>query len=266
MKTKHIILIVLICLLPGCSLISVTQKHYKNDQGTAPKEKLLSFESQEAMAAGATLNNVTAAEVYYKGTEPQSPQAKILYDMSYRFMAFIGVNNNFDPTDPESLKKTFEAADKAIQEKDKNLAELRQAVDDYRTKLEGEKKIVRDKEAEMKAQDGKWSAKWGSLFYCFIGLLILIPVGAIVIQITTGVPLATGLFSGALKTFGKFTKQTVQGLEQFKKELAETKVDASATNEEKEEAKYWLDALSNTLSKTHDQDVKDYVALLKKKV
>ncbi len=262
---KLFYLSVFLFFFSGCSLISVTQKHYKRDDGPAPKEKLLTFDSQQAMETGATLNNAVAAKIYYKGTEAESPDSKIIYDMSYRFMNFLGVNNNFDLTDPEALKKTFERIDNASLEKDKNIADLRVEVDEYRNRYEKETKIVRDKEAEMKAQDGKWSAKWGSLFYCFIGLLILIPVGAIAIQVTTGVPLATGLFSGVLKTFGKFTKQTVEGLEQFKKELAETKVDINATKEEKEEASYWLDALSSTLSKNHDQDVKDFIGNLKNK-
>jgi hypothetical protein len=102
---KNLLLLVLICLLPSCALISVTQKHYKQDVGEAPREKLPTFENSQALAAGATLNSTVASKVYFKGTEAESKDAKVLWDMSYRFMSLAGVNSDFDATDPESLTK-----------------------------------------------------------------------------------------------------------------------------------------------------------------
>jgi flagellar basal body-associated protein FliL len=115
----------------------------------------------------------------------------------------------------------------------------------------------------MKAQDGKWSAKMGSMFYGIIGFIILLFIGALAIQIYTGVPVFSGLLTGSLKTAGKLMHQTVAGVENLRNNLKNTVADEKASEAEKHRAKEMLDTLGTMMNNVQDEDVRDYVNKLK---
>lgn len=120
--------VLLAVTLSGCSLVGLEKTYYKSDLGAPPKEKQLSFQSKEALAAGATLSNQKAAQIFYEGTKPKSKEAKIVYDLSYRFMGLAGVNVQYNPDDPESIAKVFAAADKALEENNARIHDLEKQV------------------------------------------------------------------------------------------------------------------------------------------
>ena len=258
------LIVILLLSLQSCSLISITQKPpLKINQSDAPREKLMSFDNQRALSAGATLNSTVAAKVYYKGTEAESKDAKTLWDMSYRFMALSGVNNDFDPTDPESLKKVFEKADGALKQKNKDLADVRQKMQDFQVERERDQKLMTDKVAKAQLESKKWGAKFGSLFYGIIIFIVLLLIGAFVIQLYTGIPIFTGLFNGGLKTMGKLVHQTVAGVENFRNKNKTILSDEKATEEQKSRAKEILDTFGTMMNNVQDLDVRDHVTKLK---
>lgn len=267
---KQLLLITLTAiLLQSCALIQMDTKHYKNDVGKAPREELLPFKDKQALGTAATANNNAAAKVYYEGTEPKSTDAKFLYDMSYRFMDFLGVDTSFDLTDPESVNKVFENADTALKAKDEINAKLEKELQDFQIRLEGEKKTSRDKAAEYEANSGKMTTRLGSMFWGWIWTIVIVFIAAIVLQIWTGIPMFTWMFKGGISALGMLKngfKQTAAAVGDTLKELEETIKDEKATQAEKEEAKYWLDKLKENLRAKQDEIVKQHVVNIKKEI
>jgi len=261
-RTRHTGLLSLIIpfIVAGCSLVEVQQQHYKPKIKDIPQEKELSFKSKQHLAAGASLQNVTAAKVYYKGTEPESKEAKILYDMSYRFLGLVGVNMDFDPSDPESVSKVFSEADNAIKEKDKNIHDLQEKVKKMNNDLATLNATTRDKIAEAKAESGKWRWRFGAGLWGIVIAALLIAGGLLAAQIFTGIPFFTGAL-GMVRTIFKGVKQTAHGLEEFKDTIKQDIAKAKAENRGYE-AKAMEDALErfkSTLSKHQDAHVKEYL-------
>jgi hypothetical protein len=266
---KILPVVLAILLLNGCAFVSVTQEHYKRGlPDKLPQQKELSFTSKEALAAGASLQNVVAAKVYYKGVAPESADAKVLYDMSYRFMGLAGINMDFDPSDPESVKKVFAEADNAIKEKDKNIDDLKRQVDVFMQEIATKTKIVKDKEAEMEANDGKWKVSFFWLkfaLWTLLILIILVPIGLFLVQIFTGIPIFT-LFmktfipfaTGGVKTVFNGLKQTGVAIEETKKEIKEEieKKKAENKNYEAQAMEFALTKLMCKLGRHQDTDVK----------
>lgn len=260
-------LVVLSLLLTsGCSFVSFEKRFYKRDIDPVVKDEL-SFASKEALAAGATLQNQTAAEIYYKGTKPESKQAKILYEMSYRFMHLAGVNNNFDPTDPESVEKVFKEADNALREKDKTIHNLEVRVKQQLEEMAARDKLVRDKVAELEDVEGKWRAKLGKIWYWIYTVaisIVVVIVGLGILQAWTGIPLLTGLFGGIRLIFGA-AKQTIKGVQTVRDELKHT-IQNGGTEEEKAHAKKVLEKIDKALAESQDESVKNWIRKQKEKM
>jgi F0F1-type ATP synthase membrane subunit b/b' len=245
---------------------------YKRDVGKIPEQKDLSFPSKEALGSGATLQNTICAKIFYKGCEPESADAKTIYDLSYRFMSFAGVVNDFDPSDPESVKKVFDNADAALKERDKNISDLQQQVKDFSTKLAEKDVIVKDKDGQLAAENGKWSLKCGGLkfwlWFILISVIVLVVVlGGLQIYTTIfmppGVPFLTGPLGGFIKIF-KFAKQTIKGIETHKADI-ENRL-KTATGDTRNALLACRDSLNSSLSSNHDEAIKKFVANTKKKM
>jgi len=258
--SKWLLTVLLAVTISGCSLVEVQQRHYKPKIKDIPQEKELSFKSKQHLAAGASLQNVTAAKVYYKGTEAESKEAKILYDMSYRFLGLVGVNMDFDPSDPESISKVFSEADNAIKEKDKNIHDLQEQVKKMNNDLATLNATTQDKIAEAKSESGKWRWRFGTAVWGFFGIIILIAGGLLAAQIFTGIPFFTGAL-GMIRTIFKGVKQTVHGLEEFKHKVQKDIEQAKAEGHgyEAMAMEKALNKFKETMHKHQDYHVKDYV-------
>lgn len=254
-------------ILSGCSFVSFPREYYKQETGKPVSKRVLSFASKEAMAAGATLQNLTAAEVYYKGTEPESKEAKILYDMSYRFIDLAGVNRNFDPADPDAIEDIFERADRALEEKDRVIHQLEVDVQRKLEEVNGQRKIVKDREAALVANNGKWTARFDNLWRWLWGILIgaiVILVGLGIAQVMTGIPFLTIFFGGIRLIFGA-AKQTIKGVQALRDELKDTAANGG-TEEEKKTAKEMLAKIDHHLQTNQDESVKEWIAGQKAKL
>jgi len=261
----------ILLFLSGCSVIKMEKTYYQRDMPKPPVKKQLSFKNKEAMGAAATLGNVMMNEAYYKGLEPESKEAKRLLDISYGFMDLAGVVYKHTATDStEALDAYFEETqtkfESALEEKDKNIHKLEEDVQNNLVALATKTKIIKDKEAEMIANNGKWKAKWGSVVYWFwvfvIGGVILLIVGGI-IQLQTGIPVVTGLFGG-LKMVFKASKQTIAGIQEVKKTLKE-QISKAKTDEEKQAYEKSLKHIQETLHKHHDEKTKHFIKKAKAK-
>lgn len=254
-----------IMLLSGCSFVTIERRNYKADVNP-PSEKQLSFKSKEALAAGATLQNMTAADVFYRGTKPESKEAKLLYDMSYRFMNLAGVNNQFDPSDPDSVYDVFVKADQALEEKDRIIHDLRTSVQKQLEELATNKKIIRDREAELVNTQNTWSARWGALWtwiWIIVVIIIVVFVGLGIMQAMTGIPFLTILFGGIRLLFNA-TKQTIHGIQVVREELKEA-ITNSKSEEERAMASKMLQELDLKMSQYQDDEVKKWIAKHKAK-
>jgi hypothetical protein len=267
-KSKFSICVALTCIMMlfGCALIDFNKDTtaYKRDVGTLPKDKEMSFPSKQAMAAGAALSNITAAKVYYLGTKPLSPDAKVLYDMTYRFMGLCGVNMDFDPSDPESVAKVFENADKAISEKDKNIADLKQQVADFTTQLAAKETIIRDKGKEIEGVKTTLKAQIGTIIWVTLGCIILLVLILGGVQAYTGIPvlsMAIGFVTGATKTLFNAAKQTGSAIEQWKKDHDDQiqQLKNAGKNEAAEVLQGARDSLGALLSSHQDSAVKTFI-------
>ena len=236
------LLLILLIFLTGCLDLNVDRSAY---EGKVPQEKKLSFKSTEALASGATLQNITANKVYYEGTEPKSKDAKTLVDMSYRFLGLVGVNMQFDPSDPESVKKVFAEADQAIEEKDKNLHDLREQL----------QKAQEDHTKEKKRADS-WFSRFKGGVYGLIGLIVAVLLTLLILQAVTGIPFLTGLITG-IRTFWKVSHQTVKGIQEIREKLKKKKAEGDVRAEE------LLGEIDGVLDKHQDSGVKAQVRKIK---
>ena len=278
MKSRKLLWTIALCLsvsMVGCSLVNISKddRQYQRSLPGLPKDKEMSFPNKRAMAAGASLANVTAAQGYYEGFKAKSKEAKLLYDLTFRFMGLCGVNMAFDPTDPDSIEKVFKEADNAVQEKEKNIADLKQQVQDFTSKLAEKEEIVRDKGAELKSFKATWKARLGSLFWGILVSVILIVVGLGAVQVYTGFPVLTGLVKtfipfakGGITTLFKLGKQTAVAIDKWKDTVV-TRLEALRNSSKetytREEVLALLEeqrqALSKHLGNEQDADAKIYL-------
>ena len=252
-------LIILAVILAGCSLVNIERGGtLQKSTGKLPEDKELSFKSKEALATGATLQNVTANKVYYEGTEPKSESAKILLDLSYRFMGLVGINMDFDPSDPESVEKVFQEADKALEEKDKNIHDLKVQVDDLKTRMAEEANYHKKEVEKHRSLAGTlWRVIWS-----IIGIIAGVFVIAGLIQVFTGIPLLSNLLPWVSKRIHSTAKQTVEGVQEIREELKKR-----AKNGDNEiTAEEALKLFDMTLEKHQDKGVKAHVRKLKEAI
>jgi len=249
----------LLVFLTGCFSFLTIEKGdvYRRDLEDIPQKGEMSFASKEALAAGATLQNKTAAKVYYEGTEPLSPDASILYEMSYRFLGLVGVNMDFDPSDPESVKAVFAEADKALEEKDGIIHKLENDVQDFNRRLAEEQKIRKTKEEEAVTWRSRvWALVWGVISVA-VGIVAL----AGILQTVTGIPFLKGLF-GLVKTMHATSKQTIAGVQEMREKLR-AQAEASDNEEYRRLAAGILREMDQTLDKHQDAGVKMHIRRLK---
>lgn len=255
----------ILMLLQSCSLIKMESKYYKKEDGAPIQKQEMDFEDKQALAKGATVNSKVINEIYYNGTEAKSKEAKIALEFSYEVMGIFGVNTDFDIDNLESVKNAQLEMRKAVEESNRIIAKLEA---DVKAKELEKRNIVRDKEAELEANNGKWQAKWGSLFWGWIWTIAIVFIAAIVLQVWSGVPIFTWMFKGGINTIGMLKnglKQTVSAVGDTIKELEETTKDDKLTEAERIEAKYWLDKMKENLKAKQDEIVKEHIKIIKEK-
>lgn len=241
---------IVLILIPLCGCFDFVTRTYQPT--TMPSEKMMSFESSRALASGATLQSITANKVYYEGTEPKSADAQILLDLSYRFLGLLGVSmNSIDPADPEAVKKVFEQADKALEEKEKIIYDLRAEVKKTTEDLASQKNLVMVKGKEVET----WVSRFKKTVLGIIGFIVFITIVLFLIQIFTGIPVLTGVLGG-IRTFFKISKQTVKGIQEVREKLKQQ-------SESDEGAKHILDMIDATLNKYQDEHVKSAIKRMK---
>lgn len=251
----------ILIFLMGCSFISFDRGDRianKINQSVIPQEKELSFESKESLAKGATLQNMKAAQIFYEGTEAKSEESEIVYKLSFDFQDLTGINRDFDPEDPESIKKILEADNIALQEKDKIIHQLKEDVKkqilEKAEQSDMHKTYKSGAEKERKSLLGRLSA-W---FWGVIGSILCIVVVLFLIEALTKIPVLTGLLGG-IRTFWKIAMQTMRGIQEVRNKLKE-----KAKTDEK--AKELLEMMDTTLAKAQDKHVRDSIKKLKKKI
>jgi len=209
-----------------------------------PREKLMSFESEESLSAGATVNLEKAAEIFYKGCEPESEIAKFVLKWAIRMVGILGVNTNFDPDDPEQIKQVLEGGTKALEEKNQIIHTLRQDVESARIEAEKEK-TSRVKEEKRSAGLVTWI--WRLIWFAILLFLI---------QIFTGIP----VFSGLLGVLGRLRKQAVAGTQEFRETMKKKAEEGDV------KAKEILALHDGIMDKHQDEKVKAEIKKLKIKI
>lgn len=198
------------------------------------QEKELSFQSKESFAAGATVNLEKAAEVYYTGTDPKSETAHFIYQWAIRMVGVLGVNTQYDASDPDALKDVLGAGTKALEEKNAQIDALK-------------RDVKAANEATAKAEK-KARGLWG-----WVKLLLWIGIGLFVVQIITGIP----VFTGSIRILKRLGKQTTKGIQQFREDLKEKAAQGDVA------AKQTLDDLDTTLDAHQDDKVKARIRKIK---
>ena len=258
-KMRNLLLPIMLSLcLGGCLDLNVKKEAVRPDLDS-PEEGVMSFQSKEALASGATLQNVTANKVYYEGTEPKSEEAQLLLDMSYRFMGLLGVRTNFDPSDPESVKKVFEAADKAVEEQDLIIDYLQREVKDYNRKLlDAKTKTDAVSEGHKSFKCKVWGFIWS-----LIGFVILVAVVLGALQMFTGIPFLSGVLPWVVRRAHSTSKQTVDAVQKVRDNLKQM-AENGESEETKALAKGVLGQIDSTLDSAQDAHVKDHIRKIKK--
>lgn len=253
-------ILMLVSTCAGCNIVFGKRDYYRPRTQDVPVEAELSFESKEALASGATLNNSIANKIYYEGTEAKSYEAGILLDMSLRFLGFLGVNTSVDPKDPESVKQLFAKADKALKEKDRIIHDLKKDVKEYRNELNKKQTYIKEKEKENLTLRGKIK----KFIYGIIGTICTIGLILLVLQIFTGIPFFTASI-GAVRTLFGVAKQTVEGLQDIRNKLKE-KIAKEKDEEKRKMHEKMLAEIDATLDKHQDGHVKKHIKKMKSKL
>jgi hypothetical protein len=243
-------ILILVPLLVLCGCLDLRVQGGSVPDLKPPSEAGLSFKSKGALASGATLQNVTANQVYYEGCKPKSSAAKILVDMSYRFLGLVGVNMRFDPSDPDSIKKVFADADNAITEKDKIIHDLREQSKEYLKDLAG---AHGERDSVVTESKTFRQRVWG-VIWSIAGVLLLVVLVLGGVQAFTGIPLLTGMLPWAIRRMHDTSKQTVVAVQKIREELKASDVP---------EEKALLSKMDRTLNDTQDDNVRAYVRQLK---
>lgn len=252
------VLCMLCMVLSGCSLFKMERSYYKADNSAKPQQQEMSFRSKQHFAKAATLQNKISAEVFFKGLKADSPKAKALYEASFAFLGIAGTAMGVDPSDVNNITLILENTASALKEKEQIIHDLQKDVKDYQ---QAQTKIVKDKEAEMVAMNGKWKLKMGSLWswiwFVVIGCIVALVVLGIV-QAWTGIPILSALFGGARMLF-KGAKQVVTSMQDIRNKL---KVEKKNGNK-KMSADEVLDMIESSCDVFQDTDVKKWLKRFK---
>lgn len=265
-------LLAALLLTTGCSLFTIKQdKRSFREQRNLPQRPELPFENKEQLARASALNVDKAAKVYYKGTEAESDDAEIIWKLSLKFASTLGLNTDFDPTNPESIQKVFDGANEALRKEREQNAKLREDV----AKANEEKaKIIRDKAAEIANHEAEWKLRLGNLWWWVVFLAIAL--GALCFFFPAiGYPLVRMIFGG-IKTAAHETFSALQSARaRAKREIAEMEAKKVGNNMKSEEIaelnarldekKRALAVLDNELHKAQSKKSKDFIQKLKSK-
>ena len=238
---KLLVLIALVSLM-GCLDLNVNKgAAHRALLDNIPQEKELSFETKEDISALATANMEKSAQVHYEGTEAKSEESEFIWQASIRIAGILGINTDFDPNDPESLKKILSKGTDALEEKNKQIDDLKTQVKDF------EKKVLAANEEYQKEK--KRSGGLVTWIWRLIWALVIL----FVIQILTGLP----VFTGTLSLLKKLGKQTVAGIQKFREDLKKRAAEGD------EAAREQLARLDSRLDEAQDPKVKLYIKKLK---
>ena len=285
---KKLLLIVFVLVLSGCSIIEVTQTRYKREMPDLPQKEQIGIGDVGAVAVGATEINKGINELYYMfksadglaldefkvKAKSMLPKIKILLDFSYNVMGFLGVAwESIDWSDPEKwlaqAKEKQSAMETALKGEKERTLKLEQDVADFTQKLAEKEKIVKDKGAELEAQDGKWSAKFSWWFKFLIWIIVLLCILGLVwycyqvfIKYTAGLPLKVAAFGG--KTAAKGLTQLVKGMQRARVKIFQEKENGATPEEKVAYEKVW-DILHKELSSAGNEEVHQLVDDIKNK-
>jgi outer membrane murein-binding lipoprotein Lpp len=236
---REVFLVAGMLLLAGCINLNIHEgKVLPKD---IPREKPLSFETQTDISAVATANLEKSAQIYYEGTQAKSPEADFVYQCALRIAGILGINTQYDAKDPEQLKEILTRGTKALEEKNRQIDDLRRQVEDYQVK------VTQAKDEAVKATSrAGLLARW--IRYLVIGAALLL-----VIQIITGLP----VFTGSLSLLKKAGKQTVAGIQEIRDDLKKRAEQGDA------QARDMLTRIDTTLHKHQDEQVKGFIKKLK---
>jgi len=221
-------LIPFIILLAGCSLVTFQQPDvYKPVMQDLPQAKEVSFDSKKSMAQGATLLTMNSEEIYYKGAEAGSKLAEDTRALAWRFVAWVGANLGFDPKDPASIEKLFEQMDKAGEEKEKQIHDLKEQVLTLNSTLAQEKEYRKVAETEKDRLSG-FTGFLKAILYGILGVIGLLLFIALILQVVFKVPVLTWivkyLVTGSFKTVIQTRDETISAVQdirdRLKKEMA----------------------------------------------
>lgn len=239
MRLREVFFVASLALLAGCMDLNVHDG--KPTAKDIPREKALSFETQEDISAIATANLEKSAQVYYEGTQAKSPDAEFVYQCAIRIAGILGINTQYDAKDPEQLKEILTRGTKALEEKNRQIDDLRRQVEDYQVKVTQ----ARDEAGKATTLAGTLK-KW--MWYLVIGAGLLL-----VLQVFTGLP----VFTGSLSLLKKVTRQTVAGVQEIRDDLRARAAQGDP------QAKSLLEKIDLTLHKHQDEQVKSQIKKLK---
>ena len=258
----------------GCSIVEVKQDHYRRDFGKLPQKETISVQDAGAVSVGATEMNKGLNWIYYKGVKELDSRVKVLLDFSYTVMGFLGVAwESIDWDNPDEWFKQAEQKKKEMEEALKNEKEralkLEKETNDLLHNLAQRDKIIKDKDAEMQARDGKWSAKlsgWFKFFSWIIGLILFLGLlywlYTSAIKMVAGLPLKVAMFGG--KTVSKGIKQVVEGVQEARLRIKH-ELENGATEEEKKTLEKALNILHSSLDRAKNDDVHKLIDAIKDK-
>lgn len=265
---KAIILLILLNIY-GCSFIEVTRENTAfRAMKDIPQRPELPFKNKEQLSRAAALNLDKAEQIYYKGSKPESEPAKVLLQLAKKFISTLGINTDFDPTDPESIKKVLFGTDEANEELRKQNAVLLERIKE----INNEKtKIIKDKakEIQMKAKENstlktKLGSLWGWIMFIF-WVIIIILVALAIFMPTLGIPIITKIWKmgiGLLASAGKNTMKAINEIRNsWKQEIQKAKINGDETKRNMFEEK--LKELDRVLKSKQTPEEKAFIKKLK---
>jgi len=285
---RNIVLVLLCVFLSSCSLVTVTQSHYKRQLPDLPQKGQISIDDVGAVAVGGTEINKGLMELntivelvddieptkFIERIKKFQPRLDILVDFSYNIMGFLGVAwDKIDWDNPEEFFKQAEEKQKEMEEALKNernrALELEKDVQDFTVKLAEKEKAVKSKEDELAANDGKWSARFSWWVRLLGGLLVFLFIVGVVwyaYQVFTrwaaGLPFKVAAFGG--KSAAKGLTQIVKGLQSARVKIHNEK-ENGATAEERAALEKAMDILHRELAESGNEEVHKLVSAIKDK-
>ena len=259
---KLLIISIFSLFATGCSFVEITREdHAFRAEKNVPQRPELPFKNKEQLSRATALNLDKAEKVYYEGAEPKEKSAEIILKLAKKFISTLGINTDFDPSDPKSVEKVFSGIDEAnakIREQNAVLMEQIKQVNNEKAK------IIRDKakELEMKSKENSTlKTKLGSLWAWIMLIFWIIIIGVVVLIIfvpSLGIPLARRIWGATIGLTISAGKNTMKAVQEMRTELKE-----KVEKEHDENAKRHLDLLHSKLEKLQTPEEVAHIKKLK---